>query len=60
MIKINLEQFKKECSCGKTHEIKVKGIWIEAGAISHLIAMLREENKANGTVIVCDDQIKER
>lgn len=61
MTRIDLEVYKKECSCGKTHEIAVKGIWIEAGAISHLIAMLKDEVQTNGTnrtVIVCDDQIK--
>lgn len=60
-MQIDLEQFRKPCSCGRHHEISVEGIWIENGAIERLGKMLIEE-KELGTfiapVIVWDDNTK--
>lgn len=61
-MQIDLEQFRKPCTCGKDHEISVKGIWIEEGAIRHLYNMLTEEEELGefiAPVIVWDENTKE-
>ncbi|MDD3277926.1 MAG: sn-glycerol-1-phosphate dehydrogenase [Lachnospiraceae bacterium] len=61
-MQIDLEQFRKPCTCGKTHEISVKGIWIDEGAVRHLYEMLTEEVELGtfiAPVIVWDENTRE-
>lgn len=61
-MQIDLEQFRNPCSCGKVHEVSVRGIWIEEDAVRHLYQMLTEEEALGefiAPVIVWDDNIKE-
>ena len=61
-MQIDLEQFRKPCSCGHVHEISVQGIWIEEGAVKRLYQMLTEEEELGefiAPVIVWDDNTKE-
>lgn len=41
-MKVNINEFRKKCECGVHHEISVKDILIETGAISRLPQMLKE------------------
>lgn len=60
-MQIDLEQFRNPCSCGKIHEVSVRGIWIEEDAVRRLYQMLTEEEALGefiAPVIVWDDNIK--
>lgn len=56
-MKIDLELFSKECSCGKKHQIEVKEIIIESGAVSRLSEMFEDGilKDYRHPVIICDD-----
>lgn len=51
---IDVTEFAKPCPCGHKHEISVRGIYIEPGAIRRLPALLEEYGYQN-PVILCDD-----
>lgn len=46
-MKIDINQFLKPCSCGRTHEILVDDIIIESGAIKKLPEILSRERFAD-------------
>lgn len=61
-MQIDLDQFRKPCSCGRVHEISVQGIWVEEGAVRRLYQMLTEEEELGefiAPVIVWDDNTKQ-
>ena len=55
-MKIDINQFLKQCSCGRTHEILVDDIIIESGAIKKLPEILSRERFADkkAIVMICD------
>jgi len=55
-MKIDINQFLKPCSCGRTHEILVDDIIIESGAIKKLPEILSRERFADkkAIVMICD------
>lgn len=53
-MKIELEEFTKPCECGETHNLHVKQIIIERGAIRKINDFLKKERLSNYPVIVCD------
>ena len=56
-MEIDLAHLRKPCTCGRAHEISVRGIWIESGAGDRLYEMLTEGELREFTapVIVWDD-----
>ena len=51
---IDVSEFAKPCPCGHTHEISVRGIYIEPGAIRRLPALL-DQSGCQNPVILCDE-----
>jgi glycerol-1-phosphate dehydrogenase [NAD(P)+] len=49
---IDLNEFKGGCSCLREHEISVKGIFIEDGAIERLPELLKDFKKP---AVICDE-----
>ncbi len=49
---VDLNELKGECSCGKKHEISVKGIFIEDGAIQKLPLLLSDFKRP---AVICDE-----
>ena len=60
-MEIDLEHLRKPCTCGRAHEISVRGIWIEPGASKRLYEMLTEGELREFTApyIVWDDNTSE-
>lgn len=60
-MEMDLEHLRKPCTCGRAHEISVRGIWIEEGASKRLYEMLTEGELREFTapVIVWDDNTSE-
>ncbi len=60
-MEVDLEHLRKPCTCGRAHEISVRGIWIESGASGRLYEMLTEGELREFTapVIVWDDNTSE-
>ena len=56
-MRIDAKVFEKECGCGRKHEIFVKGIVIESGAVKILEKEMREggPSEYKKPVIVCDE-----
>ena len=52
-MKIDVSEFAKPCGCGRPHEISVRGIWIEQGAIQRLPGLMKDSGWSWG-VILCD------
>jgi glycerol-1-phosphate dehydrogenase [NAD(P)+] len=50
-MKVELERFTKPCDCGHEHQITVKGVWIESGAVRHLDELLAGYQHP---VLLCD------
>lgn len=50
-MEIDIKKFSGPCECGRTHEIVVKDIYIESGAIRYLKDILKAYKKP---VIICD------
>jgi glycerol-1-phosphate dehydrogenase [NAD(P)+] len=55
-MKINLDRFSNSCSCGHTHDISVKEIYIEANAVRHLKKYLPNYQFP---VFICDTNTKQ-
>lgn len=55
---IDVSEFAKPCPCGHTHEISVRGICIEPGAIRRLPALL-DQSGCQNPVILCDENTYE-
>lgn len=53
---INMERFTKPCSCGHEHNITVKSVWIEAGAVNRLEELLLGYAHP---VILCDSRTRQ-
>lgn len=49
-----IEDFKKDCSCGKIHETAVKDVLIESGAVKFVGEMLRKNNFSDNLLLVAD------
>jgi glycerol-1-phosphate dehydrogenase [NAD(P)+] len=60
-MEVDLEHLRRPCTCGRAHEITVRGIWIEPGASRRLYEMLTEGELREFTspVIVWDDNTSE-
>ena len=60
-MEIDLEHLRKPCTGGRAHEISVKGVWVESGALRRLFDMLTEGELREFTmpVIVWDDNVCE-
>lgn len=56
-MKIDVKEFTKECGCGRTHDIRVKDIIIEQGAIQRLPELLSRGDyfQYQHMAIICDD-----
>lgn len=56
-MEVDLEHLRKPCTCGRAHEISVRGVWIESGATGRLYEMMTEGELREFTlpVIVWDD-----
>lgn len=56
-MRINVDEFKERCSCGKEHNIYVKDIIIEAGALNKLPQVIDKDeySKYKRPCIICDD-----
>jgi glycerol-1-phosphate dehydrogenase [NAD(P)+] len=58
MMHIDVEKFSKACSCGKPHEIFVKDMVVEAGALDKFpdyLAKVYDGNKED-IVLICDNK----
>lgn len=49
-----IEDFKKECSCGKKHETAIKDIRIASGVVHSVGEILRENHFSNNILLVAD------
>jgi glycerol-1-phosphate dehydrogenase [NAD(P)+] len=61
MMHIDVEKFSKACSCGKPHEIFVKDMVVEAGALDKFpdyLAKVYDGNKED-IVLICDNNTYE-
>lgn len=60
-MQIDVKDFLKPCQCGREHNIYVKNILIEAGAINKLETLLLEvyNGKPENISIICDDNTYE-
>lgn len=60
-MEIDLEHLRKPCTGGRAHEVSVKGIWVESGALRRLYDMLTEGELREFTmpIIVWDDNVCE-
>ncbi|MBE5921711.1 MAG: sn-glycerol-1-phosphate dehydrogenase [Lachnospiraceae bacterium] len=54
-MKVDLERLKKPCSCRHTHDITVKGVYIESGAVKYLSELIADYAHP---VILCDARTK--
>lgn len=54
-MEINLERFSAPCSCGHTHEISVKNIWIEPQATRFLPKLLEPYENP---IFICDSRTR--
>lgn len=56
-MEININEFIKDCGCGRKHEIVVKGIFIEENAINKLPELFHSADfkKYDKPAIICDD-----
>ena len=52
---VEMERFSGACTCGREHEITVKAVWIEAGAVTKLDKLLKQYSFP---VIICDENTK--
>ena len=52
---IDLGHLRKPCACGKEHKLEVREIYVEPGAVSHLMDIL--ENFQN-PVLICDSNTR--
>lgn len=57
-MKVDLEQLKMPCSCGRVHDISVEEICIESGAISLLPHWIEKKNYKK-PVMICDENTYE-
>lgn len=59
-MEINIKQFSGPCSCGRDHEIAVKDIIVEKGAVDRLLESLKKGKLSvyHHPVIVCDENTK--
>jgi len=57
-VKVDLEQLKKPCSCGRMHDISVEEIRIESGAAALLPRWIEKKNYRK-PVMVCDENTYE-
>lgn len=51
-----INDFKKECACGKQHETAVKDVLIESGAVSRVGEILRKNNFCSSILLVADEK----
>ncbi|MBE6623868.1 MAG: sn-glycerol-1-phosphate dehydrogenase [Ruminococcaceae bacterium] len=49
-----IEEFKKDCPCGKTHETAVCDVLIESGAVNRVGGILRRNKFCNSILLVAD------
>lgn len=49
-----IEDFKRECSCGRQHETAIKDVRIESGAVHSVGQVLKENNFSNTLLLVAD------
>lgn len=49
-----IEDFKKECSCGRKHETAIKDVRIFSGAVHEAGKILKENNFSNNLLLVAD------
>lgn len=54
MIIMDLESLQGECQCGKSHQLSIKKVLIEEGALSKVQEFLREEGIWEEPVLICD------
>lgn len=56
-MKVKISEFAGECSCGRNHELVVKDVFLEKGAIEKLPEILNMDaySKYKNFVMVCDD-----
>ena len=55
-MKIDVEQFRKPCACGRTHEIVVDDMIIEKGAIQRLPSIMKDYySEYKRIAMLCDD-----
>jgi len=56
-MKINVNEFSEKCACGATHNIFVKDIFVEEGALQRLPELLSSETykKYHTPVVICDE-----
>jgi len=56
-MKIALEEFRKPCSCGKTHEVDLEEAYIQSGALAFLPEILSGPRYANKKKVrmICDE-----
>ncbi len=50
-----IDDFKKECACGKKHETAVKDVLIESGAVNRVGEILRKNNFCQNILLVADN-----
>lgn len=50
-----IEDFKKDCSCGKKHETAVKDVLIESGAVLRVGEVLKRNNFCQNILLVADE-----
>ena len=50
-----IDDFKKECACGKQHETAVKDVLIESGAVCRVGDILCKNNFSNNILLVADE-----
>lgn len=60
-MKINMNEFTGECSCGRNHQLVVNDIFLEEGAIKKIPEILKMESysKYVNFVMICDDNTYE-
>ncbi|MBE6823666.1 MAG: sn-glycerol-1-phosphate dehydrogenase [Ruminococcaceae bacterium] len=52
---LDIREFSKPCSCGRTHQIEVKKIMVEKGALQHLPELLFSCGRFRQPTIICDE-----
>ncbi|NCC44780.1 MAG: sn-glycerol-1-phosphate dehydrogenase, partial [Clostridia bacterium] len=59
-MKINVSKFSGMCTCGREHEINVKDIIVESGAVNSLLASMKEGSLSSyrSAAIICDENTK--
>lgn len=53
-MEVKLDEFSKECTCGRIHELFVKRVLIEAEAIDKVNTFLQEYEINDYPVVICD------